>query len=85
MVLFGDQLEVTPENPHRKSDCYEENLALAVRENKEHITEFVESSTASGSGSASFIPAFEKAFSYFKPGLEGGTQGQLQHVENFAM
>ncbi len=72
MVRFDDQPSSPQADENTGADCFGTELALAVRENINHLKDFTEDSASSGVGSSNYIPAFEKAFSYFKPDLAGG-------------
>ena len=66
IVRFNNQAETPQKSRDTGSECYESKLARAVPENTKFLMrEFVEPTRPSGG--SSYIPAFEKAFSFFQP------------------
>ncbi len=72
VVASGRETRVPPGKRDRGTDCFSSKLARGIEANKDHIKRFVKSISSSGPAQISYIQAFSKAFSYFKPDTWGG-------------
>ena len=74
--MFNDEPSSPPFNKDTGSDCYSSKLARAIPDNIQYLEKFINGTSASHG--SRYVPAFQKAFSFFHQGEQ--VQGEREQI-----